>query len=452
MKKLEEKILKTINEHSLISGGETVIVAVSGGADSMSLLRFFNKFSTFLNINTVCAHVNHMIRGEEAKRDENFVRSFCSEHSIEFRCAEFDVPNEAQRLKISQELCGRKLRYSFFESIDPLAKVATAHNLNDSIETFFFNLSRGTGLKGLTGIPYSRDNIIRPLLDCTRNEIEEYLMDEQISFVTDSTNLIDNYSRNKIRHGIIPVLMQLNPAFETAFSACSEALNASENYINNAACLLFDTAFADGKLDVGKIKNSDIAIKNRVIIKFCEKTGAEDISSRHVDLISEMIDTSGAVMLPGGIKIVSDGNNVFVGKNFVKEEAICVPLSAEISEYNFSGIDIILTAVDKNEITDYNIKKLSSLGYIDASFLDGAVFRTRENGDRFRYPFAEHSKSLKNLFKEKNLTSEKRFGVPMLADKDNNILWINGIGVSAYGAVNKNTVKIAKINANIHER
>ena len=444
MKKTEDKIFSAIEKHAMISDGDTVIVAVSGGADSMCLLHFFNKYSRKLNINIVCAHVNHGIRGQESDSDESFVRDFCCKNGIDFCLGRFNVPEIAASCGESEEACGRRLRYEFFNSVSVGAKIATAHNINDSMETFIFNLSRGTGLKGLTGIPYVRDRIIRPLNDCTREEIENYLKAEGIDFVLDSTNLSDDYSRNKIRHNVIPVLKEINGSFDAVFSGCISSLRDTEAFIDKNVNNVFAEIENNLRFPVDDIICLDKIIKDRLIIKICEKFGGKDISFRHVEIINSFLTSGGAVMLPGGITVISDGKFLQKSAERIPDAEIYEVLTEGKSEYSFSGCRLTVTAVDKNEIYNYNIKKLSSLGYADADKLSDCVFRSRKEGDRFRFPYAQHSKSLKNLYKEKNITPQARAGVPMLADAAN-ILWINGVGVSDYAKVTEKTRKIVRI-------
>ncbi len=445
MTKANEKIESVIEKHRMLSDGDTVIVAVSGGADSMCLLHFFNNISIKKNLNIICAHVNHGIRGDEAMRDENFVRSFCENNSIRFECAHFDVPFLSSESGESEEQCGRRLRYEFFASLSDNAKIATAHNLNDCAETFIFNLARGTGLKGLTGIPAVRDNIIRPLIECTREEIEEYLSYYNVSYVTDSTNLNDDYSRNRIRHNVIPVLKEINPSFFSVFANCTSVLSETEKYIADITDKAFSEAECNGKFRISNILSLDNIIKNRLLKIIAESYGAYDVSAKHVELLSELLTKKGAVMLHGEITLASDG--VFLYRREKTEEDVIINEAyfPNKSHYVFAGCTIDVTSVDKNELNNYNSKRLSALGYADAEKLKNSAFRSRRDGDRFRYPHSEHSKSLKNLFKEKGITPEDRRGVPFIAD-DENILWINGIGVSEYAAItpeSKSFVKIA---------
>lgn len=445
MKKIEDKIFSVIEKYSMISAGDTVILAVSGGADSMCLLHFFNKYSRILNINIIVAHVNHGIRGNEAKRDEEFVRNYCEQNSIDLRVAHFNVPEISQQTGESAELCGRRLRYEFFDSINSDAKIATAHNLNDSMETFIFNLSRGTGLKGLTGIPVVRGKIIRPISECTRNEIELYLSEEEVGYVTDSTNLVDDYSRNKIRHKIIPVLNELNPSFSSVFTTCLSTLTASENYLASVTETEFERLNNNSRFPVCELILLDDVIKNRVIIKICESFGCEDVSHKHIEIINAFLTKGGAVMLSDSITVASDGKYLYKSEKKDNDTYIYTPLTDGVNVYHFDRCDVIIDTVDKSEISNYNIKKLHLLGYADGDRVVNAVFRSRISGDRFKYPNSQHSKSLKNLYKEKNITSQARNGIPMLAN-DDNILWIYGVGTSEFAKITDKTVNIVKIS------
>lgn len=438
------KILSVIQKYSMLSHGDTVVIGVSGGADSMCLLHFFNEISSKFGLNIICAHVNHGIRGTEADRDEAFVRDFCRKNSIGFCSVCYNVPEIASTTGESEELCGRRLRYEFFSSIAENAKIATAHNLNDCAETFLFNLTRGTGLKGLTGIPPVRGNIIRPLIECTRAEIESYLEENGVSYVTDSTNLDDEYSRNKIRHKVLPVLTELNPSFPAVLLRCMSSLNNDEEFLEKNADAAFRKMNKNETFSVSGIILLDEAIRNRVLIKIADAFGARDISYRHVELLNELLLKSGAVMLPGDVTIVSDGTGLYKKKEEISDVSILEKYKKEKSIYQFPSCRLKIEAIDKSDINIYNNSQLPFLNYADADALENAVFRSRLPGDRFRFPNAEHSKSLKNLFKEKNISPADRFGIPMLAD-ENNILWINGVGVSEFAKVTVKTKNIVKI-------
>ena len=445
MKSIESKIFTTILNFSMLDKGRDVILAVSGGADSMCLLHFFNKFSEQLKINRlICAHVNHGIRGIEADTDEEFVRDFCKLHNIEFAVKRCNIPAMAQLSGESIELCARRVRYEFFASLSKDAVVATAHNLNDSAETFIFNLSRGTALRGLTGIPAVRDNIIRPLSECTREEIEAYLAEEGISFVTDSTNCSDDYSRNRIRHNVIPVLCELNPSFFRTFLSCINTLSDTEKYLDAVADKVFNEAKNGDKFSAEALNNCDEVVRHRVFVKIAEYYGAEDIEKKHITLLADILNKKGAVMLHNCLKLASDGKYIYLEAESPAEEEIYTPLVNGTGIYEFSNCKIEFVPAAQSEIEGLSLRKAASMGYIRASALRNAVFRSRKNGDRFTFPSAEHSKSLKNLFKENNISASERNGIPFLADNEN-ILWIDKIGVSDYACVKDNSEDIYKI-------
>ena len=209
-----DKALSAVEKYNMLSPGAAVIAAVSGGADSMAMLLFLMKISERYSLSLTVAHVNHGLRGEEARRDEEYVRSFCEKNSLRFEVLHADVAALAKQSGETCEECGRRVRYEFFESIDKNAKIATAHTASDNAETMLFNLARGSSLKGLCGIPPVRGNIIRPLIFCTREDIEAFCRENSLDFVTDSTNLTLDYSRNKIRHIAVPALKEINSALQ----------------------------------------------------------------------------------------------------------------------------------------------------------------------------------------------------------------------------------------------
>ncbi len=449
---IENKILFVMDKYGMVGSGDTVIVAVSGGADSMCLLHFFNKISSKRNFNIICAHVNHGIRGAEADRDESFVRDFCEKNSIEFRAAHYNVPEISSKTGESEEECGRRLRYGFFSSICENAKIATAHHLNDSIETAIFNLARGTGLKGLTGIPAMRGNIIRPLIECTREETEYYLKANNIDYITDSTNLKDDYSRNAVRHNVIPVLKKINPSFESVFLSCTEVLTDTESYLEKVTDAEYERLNKNMRFSVSDINALDSIIRSRLIKKIAESFGAKDVSFKHISLAEGILTGGGAVNLHGNVTFCSDGKNIYkrVPQAEIRERSdissLCVPFDEKKTVYEISYTKVTAETIDKKDISIYNIKELPRLNFCDADKLKNAVFRTRRSGDRFRFPNAGHSKSLKNLFSERGIPAEKRYNVIILAD-ENNILWIDGIGVSDFAKVTDKTKKVIKISA-----
>lgn len=258
---LEKKVIKFIKEHSLFDGVHEVAVATSGGADSMALLTFLNRNKEMLSINNIIAiHVNHGIRGDTADRDEKFVVDYCREHKIE--CIAYnakrdniEVPNNAS------EIWARELRYNYFERAKKehgYDKIAIAHTASDQAETIVFRIARGTGLKGISGIHKERGDIVRPFMCLDREEIEELCRVYGISYITDETNLGEDYSRNKIRHRVIPTLKQINDRAVFNLVELSDKVSAAHSILEKlASSILGDGILRDRKIViVDKVANS----------------------------------------------------------------------------------------------------------------------------------------------------------------------------------------------------
>jgi tRNA(Ile)-lysidine synthase len=211
------KVQKYIHKLININDFSKIIVGVSGGPDSVALLHILNK----LGYECIAAHCNFNLRKDESKRDELFVRNLCDTLKIKLEYVEFDTKKYAKCNKQSIEMAARQLRYEWFEKIridNNAEAIATGHHADDNAETMLLNLIRGTGIKGLSGIPPINGKIIRPLLTCTRKEILKYLHDNNLTFITDSTNLQNDFSRNKIRNQVIPILKKINPSVQHTFS------------------------------------------------------------------------------------------------------------------------------------------------------------------------------------------------------------------------------------------
>lgn len=233
---LEEEVLNTIKKYNMINEGDKIVIGVSGGPDSITLLNVLNKFKEKLNIKIYVAHINHMIR-KEADEESEYVRKICEKLNVEFYMKKVDVQNEAKRLKIGTEEAGRNIRYSFFEEIAQKVeanKIATAHNSNDNAETVLMNIIRGTSVSGLKGIEKVRDGkYIRPLIECSRQEIEEYCEINNLQPKYDQSNNENIYTRNKIRNLLIPYLQkEFNPSIVDGINRLSSIAAEEEQFIN----------------------------------------------------------------------------------------------------------------------------------------------------------------------------------------------------------------------------
>ena len=290
-----DKIKAVIKENELLKDGDRVVVGVSGGADSVCLLLVLKEIMPPECITAV--HINHGIRGDEATRDEDFVLKLCKRLEIRLEIRRLDVPLFARDNKISEEEAGRILRYRVFEEIRLLYKadkIAVAHNLNDVAETFLMNLSRGSGITGLTGIKLRSGVLIRPLIKTSRAEIEEIVTYLGESFITDSTNNSLIYTRNRIRKRVIPELEEVNERAVSHINDACERLEKIEGYIIKEAAKAYKSYVTKGKdIFIG----NEILVLDEVIIEevlhkaLSEAAGrARDIGSVHISYLLELFN------------------------------------------------------------------------------------------------------------------------------------------------------------------
>lgn len=275
---LQDKVLKTIQKYNLIQNGDSIVIGVSGGPDSMTLLNVLINLKQKLEISKiVVATVNHMIR-EEAEEETKFVENFCESHGIEFYLKKVDVQEEAKSKKISTELAGRNARYDFFEEVLKKTgsnKIATAHNSNDNAETVLMNLLRGSGVSGLKGIEKIRDGkFIRPIIECKRSEIEQYCLENKLNPRYDKTNNENTYTRNKIRNMLIPYIEEnFNPNIVDSLNRLSTIATKEDEYIHKIVensfkdiVITADISKKEIILDLKKFNELDEVIKSRLIL------------------------------------------------------------------------------------------------------------------------------------------------------------------------------------------
>ncbi len=284
-------------EKTMLSGGmlpaRSILVGLSGGADSTALLYILHGLSKKYGFTLYAAHINHCLRKGTADRDESFSRELCERLGVEFFCCKADVGAEAKRLGISEELAGRRIRYEFFDKLSKkksITYIATAHHKNDNAETITMNFIRGSGIRGLCGIPRRRGNIIRPLLDITRSEIEEYCAERGIGYVTDETNAEIVYTRNKIRNILIPEIeREFNPSVVDTVTKNAEIMAADEDYLSICADKAYSEITDGGAADISLLKSSHRAIALRVIRKMIDDVcGISDISSFVIGSVYEL--------------------------------------------------------------------------------------------------------------------------------------------------------------------
>jgi len=426
---MEKQVLQTIKRFSLLENGNHITVALSGGADSMALLYVLLSLREKLGITVAAAHLNHGIRGKEADRDEQFVKTQCEKLGVECFCEYADIPKIACELGISTELAARQVRYSFLERVAPQL-IATAHNADDNLETVIFNLTRGTALDGLCGIPPKRDRIIRPALLCTRVVIEEYCSKNKIAFVTDSTNLSDDYTRNKIRHNIIPKLYEINANVQNCVLRTTQSLREDANTLYSLAENYISENVSGQELSLENFSKLDSAVAKRVLKKFTENTLlGVSLESVHIESLLNVAINGGRTSLPEDYTAVVRDNKLMFKK--MSE----TPLKKQFK----------VCFTEKNNNFFEKEKKVNNLllkNSLDCDKIVGkSVVRTRRAGDKIRLANRGCTKTLKDIYSECKIPAHLRETLPVIAD-DEGVIWIHGIGVAQRCAVTPQTKRI----------
>ena len=438
---MNNPFFRAIEDNQLISQGDTVTVALSGGADSVSLLHMLVSVREEYNLTLYAAHVNHLIRGDEAKRDEIFCKALCQKYDVELFVKRVDVPALAKQLKISEELCGRNVRYEFFDELAKAknSKIATAHTLSDNAETLIYNITRGTSVGGLCSIPIRRGYIIRPLIYCDREYVENYCVQNSLEYVTDSTNLTDDYTRNRIRHNVITELKKLNPSFEaTAKRLCEDAADVCA-YIEKQTSTELEACKTDFGYKAKKLFALDKAVRRNALMRICREAGALSVEHIHIDLIEKILESGGAVDICNGYRAV------------VKQGVLRVNHKDTESESSFK--EIYLSSVLNSDFifndNKYSIKEIKlplskenneNIIAITNSQLENAVIRTRLSQDKFTYPKRKITKPLRKVMNEMRIPQEIRDKLLLIA-LENQILWCEHIGKSDIESNEEESVK-----------
>lgn len=451
-----EAVKKVIERCGMLKNAEGVVAAVSGGCDSSVLLHILWRLSTEVNLKIICAHINHNLRGDESRRDEAFVRSLCEKYGIECRVLSADVAGFAKNHGLSTEEAGRKLRYEFFEhcagELGENAKIATAHSLSDCAETYIFNSARGASLSGICGIPPVRGKIIRPLIEFSREQIEAYANEHGLEYVTDSTNLADEYTRNRIRHGVIPVMKEINPGFEKAFLRLSKNLAETRDFIDCEAKKILDSAKTEKGFDGNIIAKAHPALKNRCAAMILESFGFSCDNERTLRLAEKFGDEDFKEELSKNEYLSQKSGVVF-------KETKTVP-AEKIPEMEFAPGKIVLSDEKSIEISvlsyedfenSYKINNYVLKDTFDFDKIIGrAVIRSKAEGDKA--DIHGGTKTLKKLFIEEKIPAEKRNSVAVIAD-DEGVLWVEGLGSAKRARTTEKTVNVAamKIRHEIKE-
>ncbi len=393
-----------------------IAVALSGGPDSVCLLYLLNEIKNEFSLTLSAAHLNHGIRGAEADRDEAFCVSLCKKLNIPITVKKVSVPSLKQKNE-STELAARRIRYEFLENTEA-DFIATAHNKDDSAETFLFNLIRGTGVKGLTGIPVIRDRFVRPLLDFSKKDILEYLSANNIDYVLDSTNKQNKYSRNKIRNKVFPELEKINSAAKENIINLSEKLSVCDDFITLTATEYYNKAKLNGGIDVKKLQNLHSALIEKIIIMYFSENALSP-------------DSNTVKAIESAVK-----NNENVKINYKKN------IFAVIE----NGILTVVNS-EKNDYFNIKIEKVNNLllnNLIDCDKIKGEIIiGNKIPGDSLKLKNG-HIKPLRKIISERKIPTYLRDRLPVIRD-DEGVIFAYKVGTAERVLPDENTKNAVQI-------
>lgn len=424
-----EKVRKILLKYQVAQETDEICVALSGGADSVCLTYILNDLKDEFGFKLSAFHLNHMLRGDEADRDEMFVKALCEKLQIPLVTERVDIKAEAEKSKESIELCARNIRYQLLQK-HAKDTVALAHTASDNLETVIYNLARGSGIKGLGGIPPKRDIFIRPLINCTRQEIEEYLAERNIKYVTDSTNLSDDYTRNYIRHNIVPEVLKLNASAEMTVAANSENLREDADFIHGMATKIYSIIAKEDRLDAELLLEQHPSIIKRVLAMLYFENSGCNVDNLHIGRMFEALTERKKVSLPKNLFAECDGKVFRIAKE------------CEDSESPVFKTEIIYG----NSKTDGNVYNLLLKSTIDCDRIKGKLtVRTRKDGDSICLAGRGCTKSLKKLFNELKIPQEQRDALPVASD-DEGVVWVYSVGIAERVKLSRDTENTVTFN------
>lgn len=429
---MKNEFLKNLKSYNLEGFG--VLLAVSGGKDSMTMLDLFNYFKYELKLNLVVCHFNHSLR-DDADRDEKFVKTQCEKYGLKFYSKKEDVLLYSNENKLSTEEGARFLRYKFFDEvkrIENLEYIATAHNKNDLAETVIMRILRGTGINGLIGIQSERGDLIRPILNFSRDEIEKYIEENNIPFVEDKTNFEELYLRNKIRLNLFPILKnEYNPRILDAISRLSNIAfdysTISREYIASKEGLLWEFNKEKILVYIEKLKLQSRSFRNIMYREFFEfiSKDPDGINYKIIEEIDNLIfsKTGKYIEIKNVVFKIEYDKLLIYDKNIFENLEIKFYFeNLDFSLYSTKFFDIIIEQSSFEEFK--NLKQNKDLLFINKKYLDFLKIRNKENGDFLELEFGK--KKLKDIFIDEKVSKDIRKNIPIF-EIENNIVWVPNI-------------------------
>lgn len=462
-----KKVKKYIIDNNMVAPKDKVLVALSGGPDSICLLHILYMLKDELNIKLGAIHINHMLRGDEALQDEKYVSDICSKLGIDCYIKRIDISRVSNENNVSLEMAGREERYKAFEEVKKehgYSKIAVAHNANDQAETILMRMMRGTGLEGLVGIRSVREGgIIRPILCLNRDEIEFYCDENNLMPRIDKSNLERVYSRNKVRLDILPYMKEnFNEDIIDTLNRMSLLLSKDNEYIEEQANKSYEK-YCQLNKDKLTIKSELFETEKEAIITRVIKRAFKEISNSHQNFemkhIYDVIDiyhkgTGKSINLTNNIVAENTyGNVIFKKKKEIKKQQtkneVLVEKSIIPTCVDFKDYEVKMEILEKEKQIEFSNNALIKLFDYD-KIEEGIVIRNRKDGDKMKPLGIKGTKKLKDIFINLKVPREERDIIPLVCF-DEEIAWVVGYKVSESFKITKNTKRILKICFNRKE-
>jgi tRNA(Ile)-lysidine synthase len=454
---LDETVRRVIRQEGLIDPGDTVLVGVSGGIDSSTLLFLLERLKKDMAFGLGVAHVNHQLRGEDALGDEAFVRALADGYGVPCHVLRADVPGYARKNGLSVQHAGRDIRYRYFDEVAAAhgyRKIAIAHNRDDQVETFLLRLVKGSGLSGLASIPIRRGPVIRPLLRVYRAEIAAFARRHSLAYREDSSNLSEKYERNFIRSRIVPLMEQLNPRFKEKVLFLLADIASVNTVFDDAAAAVLERRGAvrpegEGfRVGVGELSDLRAEVRFRVVSRLLSRLSPRFIALReHAFLIESALFSqrpNNMVMLPGGIRVIREyGDLIFTREGGLAPPPDIFEVRQGTCAFPSLGVTLDVSFEDERPKT---FPENPSIAYFDAGRISGLSLRTFREGDRFVPLGMERSIKVKDYFIAKKVPRGRRRKTPFLLS-GGDIIWVVGMRISDLYKVTGATTRVLRVTA-----
>ena len=442
MKNILEKTQHNLIHHCQVAQNSRILVGLSGGADSMALLQILLQ----LGYHCQAAHCNFHLRGEESDRDEAFVRQWCLERGVPLQVIHFETHQTAREEKISIEMAARQLRYQWFQSLleeNHLDYLAIGHHADDSVETFFLNLTRGTGIRGLSGIQYRNGHIIRPMLDLSRADIEAYCTHNHLEFVNDSTNAEEHYLRNKIRHSVVPVLKSINPAFlETMQGNMQRMMEMGELLNETTENFRREAVATEGEHTLISIKKIEETPHKKLIL--FEVLNAYGFNATTIDNLLKCLEESkiGRQFFSTTHRLILDRYNLVLLPRDQEEENRNYYIEHGINQLTQP---LALTLAEYEKTEPFELRRPAHIGLFDADLMQYPLtLRHWQEGDQFKPLGMNGFKKLSDYFIDKKIRRDQKEQMWILLS-GNDIIWVVGERLDDRYKITQKTRRILEI-------